>query len=143
MALNIVALMGRLTATPELKNTSTGTAVTNFSIAVDRNYQPKGEEKKADFIDIVAWRNTAEFVCKYFQKGSMIAIQGEIQTRAYQDKDGNNRKVTEILASNVSFCGSGSKAQSNAEPAQNNQPEFTAPDVPNFEVLSSDDDLPF
>lgn len=76
--LNIVALMGRLTHTPELKTTQNGTSVCSFSIAVDRTYTPKGEERKADFIDIVAWRQTAEFICKYFQKGSMIAVDGSI-----------------------------------------------------------------
>ena len=78
--LNVVALMGRLTHTPELKTTQNGTNVCSFSIAVDRTYTPKGEERKADFIDIVAWRQTAEHICKYFQKGSMIAIDGSIQT---------------------------------------------------------------
>lgn len=77
----------------------------SFSIAVDRTYTPKGEERKADFIDIVAWRQTAEFICKYFQKGSMIAIDGSIQTRSYQDKQGSNRTKVEVLANNVSFCG--------------------------------------
>ena len=103
--LNIVALMGRLTHTPELKTTQSGTSVCSFSIAVDRTYTPKGEERKADFIDIVAWRQTAEFICKYFQKGSMIAIDGSIQTRSYQDKQGSNRTKVEVLANNVSFCG--------------------------------------
>lgn len=103
--LNIVALMGRLTHTPELKTTQNGTSVCSFSIAVDRTYTPKGEERKADFIDIVAWRQTAEFICKYFQKGSMIAIDGSIQTRSYQDKQGSNRTKVEVLANNVSFCG--------------------------------------
>lgn len=104
--LNIVALMGRLTHTPELKTTQNGTSVCSFSIAVDRTYTPKGEERKADFIDIVAWRQTAEFICKYFQKGSMIAIDGSIQTRSYQDKQGSSRTKVEVLANNVSFCGS-------------------------------------
>ena len=103
--LNIVALNGRLTHTPELKTTQNGTSVCSFSIAVDRTYTPKGEERKADFIDIVAWRQTAEFICKYFQKASMIAIDGSIQTRAYQDKQGSNRTKVEVLANNVSFCG--------------------------------------
>lgn len=103
--LNIVALNGCLTHTPELKTTQNGTSVCSFSIAVDRTYTPKGEERKADFIDIVAWRQTAEFVCKYFQKGSMIAIDGSIQTRSYQDKQGSNRTKVEVLANNVSFCG--------------------------------------
>ncbi|WP_347562944.1 single-stranded DNA-binding protein [Faecalibacterium prausnitzii] len=103
--LNIVALMGRLTHTPELKTTQNGTSVCSFSIAVDRTYTPKGEERKTDFIDIVAWRQTAEHICKYFQKGSMIAIDGNIQTRLYQDKQGSNRTKVEVLANNVSFCG--------------------------------------
>lgn len=103
--LNIVALMGRLTHTPELKTTQNGTSVCSFSIAVDRTYTPKGEERKADFIDVVAWRQTAEHICKYFQKGSMIAIDGSIQTRSYQDKQGSNRTKVEVLANNVSFCG--------------------------------------
>lgn len=139
MALNIAVIMGRLTATPELKTTPTGTTVTSFSLAVDRNYQPKGEEKKVDFIDVVAWRNTAEFICKYFQKGSMIAIQGEIQTRTFKDKDGNNRKVTEILASNVSFCGSKTESSTTQNTTQ---PTFT-PENASFEVISSDEELPF
>lgn len=103
--LNVVALNGRLTHTPELKTTQNGTNVCSFSIAVDRTYTPKGEERKADFIDIVAWRQTAEHICKYFQKGSMIAIEGSIQTRSYQDKQGSNRTKVEVLANNVSFCG--------------------------------------
>lgn len=103
--LNIVALNGYLTHTPELKTTQNGTSMCSFSIAVGRTYTPKGEERKADFIDIVAWRQTAEFICKYFQKGSMIAVDGSIQTRSYQDKQGSNRTKVEVLANNVSFCG--------------------------------------
>lgn len=103
--LNVVALMGRLVYDPELKTTQPGTSVCSFRIAVDRSFARQGEERKADFIDVTAWRQTAEFVCKYFQKGGMIAIEGSLQTRQYQDKNGNSRTATEVLASQVSFCG--------------------------------------
>lgn len=104
--LNVVALMGRLVYEPELKTTQNGTNVCSFRIAVDRSFTRQGEERKADFIDVTAWRQTAEFVSKYFQKGSMIAIEGSLQTTSYQDKNGNNRTKVEVVASNVSFCGS-------------------------------------
>lgn len=133
MSINNVTLMGRLTADAELKNTQSGVSVVNFTIAVDRKYQPSGEEKKANFIDCVAWRGTAEFISKYFGKGQMIAIEGEIQTDSYTDKDGNNRKKTEIVVSNASFCG----AKSEGGQAQNT----TLPDV-SFSG-TGDDDLPF
>lgn len=103
--LNRVVLMGRLVADPELKTTQTGVSVTSFRIAVDRNYVKQGEERKADFIDIVCWRQQAEFVCRYFGKGAMIAVDGQLQTRTYQAKDGTNRYVVEVLADNVSFTG--------------------------------------
>lgn len=105
MALNIVALMGRLTRDPEMRKTPQGVSVATFTVAVDRSFVKQGEDRQADFIDIVCWRSTAEFVCKYFQKGSMIALNGSIQTRAYQDKNGNNRKAFEIVADNVHFAG--------------------------------------
>lgn len=105
MGYNKAVLMGRLTATPELKRTNTGYAVTSFSIAVDRNFARQGEEKSVDFINIVAWRQTAEFICKWFVKGNMILIDGEIQTRNYEDKNGQKRIAFEVLANNVSFCG--------------------------------------
>lgn len=103
MNLNKVILGGRLTANPELKQTGNGVAVTSFTIAVDRKYQ-KDSEKKADFITIVAWRQTAEFICKYFTKGSAIIICGELQTRSWKDADGKNRYATEVVASEVSFA---------------------------------------
>ena len=103
--INRVVLMGRLVSDPQLKTTASGVECTNFRIAVDRSYAKKGEERKADFIDIVCWRQTAAFVCRYFSKGNMIALEGELQTRTYQAKDGTNRYVTEVLASNVSFTG--------------------------------------
>ena len=103
--LNVVALMGRLVADPELRHTPQGVSVTTFTIAVDRSFVRQGEQRQADFIDIVCWRSSAEFVCKYFQKGSLIAVNGSIQTRTYQDKNGNNRKAFEIVADNVHFAG--------------------------------------
>ena len=97
--------MGRITADPELKTTNTGVSVTSFSIAVDRNYVKQGEERKADFFNIVCWRSTAEFVCRYFGKGSLIAVEGQLQSRQFQAKDGSNRYVVEVVADNVSFTG--------------------------------------
>ena len=101
--INNVVLMGRLVAAPELRSTGTGISVTSFTLAVERAYAKSGEQRQADFIDCVAWRNTAEFITKYFQKGSMIAITGSIQTRNYEDKNGNKRKAVEILVDNASF----------------------------------------
>jgi single-strand DNA-binding protein len=102
MAFNLVVLTGRLTTDAELKITPSGTSVTSFNIAVDRKVK-SGEEKQADFIPIVAWRQTAEFITKYFQKGSMIGIEGTIQTRKYNDKNGNSRTAFEVIANNVQF----------------------------------------
>ena len=127
MALNIVALMGRLTRDPEMRKTPQGVSVATFTVAVDRSFVKQGEDRQADFIDIVCWRNTAEFVCKYFQKGSMIALNGSIQTRTYQDKNGNSRKAFEIVADNVHFAGE--KKDGGAQRAGN----------PHYEEKKSDD----
>lgn len=110
MAYNRAILMGRLTRDPELKTTATGINVCSFSIAVDRRFQAKGEEKKADFFNIVAWRQQAEFVSRYFKKGSMILVEGELQTRQYTNKDGVNVNVTEIVADQICFTGSKSES---------------------------------
>ena len=104
--LNIAAIMGRLTADPELRHTTSGVPVTTFTLAVDRSYARQGQERQTDFIDVVAWRNTAEFVCKYFAKGRMMAVSGSIQTRNYEDKQGNRRKAFEIVANDISFADS-------------------------------------
>lgn len=101
--INNVVLMGRIVNDLELKTTQSGLSVVNFRIAVDRKYS-KGE-KQTDFFDVVAWRTQAEFICRYFRKGSLIALEGELQTRSYQTKDGANRTVTEVLVNNVSFTG--------------------------------------
>ena len=103
--LNCAVIMGRLTAEPELRTTNNGQSVTSFTVAVDRSYTKPGEERQTDFINVVAWRQTAEFVNRYFHKGSMIAVQGSIQTRNYDDKNGNRRTAVEIIAEKVSFCG--------------------------------------
>ena len=102
--LNNVSLMGRLVADPELRHTPNDIAVSSFTLAVNRNYVKSGTERQTDFIDIVVWRSTAEFVSKYFHKGQLVAVQGSIQTRLYQDKDGNKRKAFEIVADNVYFA---------------------------------------
>ena len=153
--LNVVALMGRLVRDPELKTTQSGNSVCTFSIACDRSYTAKDEETKADFFTITAWRQTAEFICKYFQKGSLIAIEGSLQTRQYQDKNGNNRTATEVLASRVSFAGSKASgspsAQSSEQQTKNyaqnanvsqNAPQ-TASGSDDFSVIDDSDDLPF
>lgn len=101
--LNRVNIMGRLTRDPELRRTGNGTAVTSFSIAVERDITPKGQEKEPDYFDCVAWRNTAEFIAKYFDKGRMIAIDGKLQTRSWTDKDSNKRKAVEILVDSAYF----------------------------------------
>ena len=103
--LNSVILMGRLTADPELRTTQSGNEVTSFCIANERPFSKDKNAKTADFINIVAWNNEARFVCNYFRKGQMIAIDGRVQTRRYQDQDGNNRTAFEILAQEVHFCG--------------------------------------
>ena len=104
--LNVAVVMGRLVADPELRHTPSDVAVTSFTLAVDRSYVKSGTERQADFIDVVAWRSTADFVCKYFRKGQMMAVHGSIQTRTYTDKDGNKRKATEIVANDVNFADS-------------------------------------
>lgn len=103
--LNRVILMGRLVGDPELKTTNSGVSVCSFRIAVDRSYVKNGEQRQADFFDIVAWRSSAEFVCKHFAKGSLIAVDGQLQTRQYQTKDGSNRSTVEVVADSLSFTG--------------------------------------
>lgn len=142
--LNCCVIMGRLTADPELRTTSTGLSVTSFTVAVDRGYARPGEEKQTDFINVVAWRTTADFVTKYFRKGSMIAVQGSLQVRNYDDRNGNKRTAYEIVASNVSFCGS--KAESGtggaAAPAQN-PASYSNAGSDDFTTVVEDDDFPF
>lgn len=134
--INNVVLMGRLTADPELKTTQNGNSVTSFSIAVDRSYK-KGEKAEVDFINIVAWRKTAEFICDYFSKGSMIAITGRIQTRRYEDKHGNKRTAFEVIADEVSFCGGKSDGGNRKQESKKNT------NVTFDDWNAEDDGLPF
>ena len=143
---NLVVLTGRLTSDPELKTTQSNVSVTSFCIAVQRRYK-SGEEPITDFINIVAWRNTAEFVAKYFKKGNMIGIEGSIQTRKYTDKDGNNRVAFEVLAGNVQFVESKrSSTDVNIAGAAEAPLKAVSENLQNagFEQANmSDDDLPF
>lgn len=151
--LNVAVLMGRLVSDPEIRHTPNDIAVTSFTIAVDRSYVKSGAERQADFIDIVAWRATADFVCKYFRKGQLIAVQGSIQTRSYQDKDGNKRKAFEIVADNVHFAeskreGGAPGANYGGNTYRNDAPGLSAPaytsgNTGDFEEIPTDDDLPF
>lgn len=139
---NLVVLTGRLTADPELKTTNTGISVTSFSIAVNRRYRA-GEETQTDFINIVAWRQTAEFITKYFKKGNMIGIEGSIQTRKYVDKNGNNRTVFEVVASNAQFVES--KKDSAPSAGGEEAASFSNADSSDFTEIDTgmDDDIPF
>ena len=151
--LNIVAIMGRLVRDPELRTTQQGTSVCSFRIACDRNYTPNGQERKADFVDIVAWRAQADFVCKYFSKGSLIAINGRIQTRNYQGKDGNNRTAFAVVAENINFGGSkgtgsakvadGGEAAPRSDAWPKTDPPANYSGVDDFAVIDDSDDLPF
>lgn len=137
--LNVVAIMGRLTADPEMRTTTNGVSVTSFTLAVDRSFSKDGE-RKADFIDCVAWRGTAEFICKHFTKGKLMAVDGAIQTRNYEDKNGNKRKAVEIVVASVNFCGDGQKASREEKPAY--RAPTIEPDPGDFQEALGDD-LPF
>ena len=132
--INKVILGGRLTADVELKATPQGVSVSQFSIAVNRKTS-KEQEQKADFINCVAWRNTAEFISKFFKKGSSICVTGEIQTRNWTDKNGQNRYATEVIVDEAYFVDGKNDGQV--------APAFQTPTTPIFEEISNDDDLPF
>lgn len=142
--LNKVILIGRFTRDPELRSTPQGTSTCSFSLAVDRNYQSASGERQADFINCVAWRQTAEFISKYFQKGNMVCVEGSIQTRSWKDNDGNNRYVTEVVVDRSYFVESKKSAQTSASmeaPVFNDSPFGNLPDP--ISPLGTDDDLPF
>ena len=159
--LNVVAIMGRLAADPQLRQTTTGKNVASFRIACDRGRRDANGQSQADWLDVVAWDRTAEFVCKYFQKGSLIAIDGRLQSRSYQDKNGNNRTAVEVVANNINFAGSknsnaggGANYQNNSAPAYQNAaparpvaveaaPSYSAGNADDFAVIDDSDDLPF
>lgn len=132
--INCAVLMGRLTNDPELRTTGNGISVTSFCVAVDRSYVKPGEDRQADFINVVAWRQTADFICKYFTKGSMIAIEGELQSRKYEDKNGNKRVAIEVVITKASFCGE--KKNDNTSSASAPAEDFT-------ELPVTEDGLPF
>lgn len=152
--MNKVFLLGRLTADPELRQTASNISVTSFTVAVNRPYV-KGAERQADFIDVVAWRQSAEFVCRYFQKGKPILVEGRLQVRDYTDKNGNKRRAYEVQADNVSFVeGAGNGGGGNTSPSYGNSPSPSVPsentgvayssgDTGDFEEVGGFDDLPF
>lgn len=127
--LNKICLMGRLTADPELKKTSNGTSVVSFTLAVNRTFN----REETDWVDIVAWQRTAEFICDYFSKGQMMALEGRLQTRTWQDKQGGNHKTTEVIAEQVFF------AESKKEERRNTP----VPQEVQFEDYDEDGELPF
>lgn len=150
--LNKVFVMGRLTRDPELRRTQSGTAVASFSLAVDRDYKSQSGEKETDFFDVVAWRTTGEFVAKYLTKGRMAVVEGRLQVRQWQDKDGNNRRSTEIIAENIYF--GDSKKDGSGNTGNYGAQAYTAPDggyaAPTggayggfAEIDEEDGDLPF
>lgn len=154
--LNVVVLMGRLVADPELRHTPNDVAVTTIRIAVDRAYSKSDANKQADFIDVTAWRQTAEFICKYFSKGSMIAVQGSLRVDNYTDRDGNKRTRCGVQADSVSFCGGKQGSESNSSSSRSSgagtsrksgkqvpTPAYSSGDTGDFQSLPDDDDLPF
>ena len=148
--LNTITLMGRLTKDPELRNTAQGTAVASFSLACERDYAPNGGSKETDFIDIVAWRQNAEFVSKYFSKGQLVAVTGRLQIRDWTDSDGKRHRIPEVVASNVYFAeAKRDREKKNADTerysAPTSEPYYATPVTgSDFAELDDDDgDLPF
>ena len=150
--LNKIFIMGRLTRDPELRRTQSGTPVTSFSLAVDRDFTSQSGEKETDFIDVVAWRSTAEFVAKYFTKGRMAVVEGRLQIRDWQDRDGNKRRSAEVIADNVYF--GDSRPSGGNGGSFNDGPAYAAPRAPTggyaapvggdfAEIDDEDGDLPF
>ena len=155
--LNVVAIMGLLVADPQLRQTTTGKNVASFRIACDRGRRDANGQNQADFFDVVAWERSAEFVCRYFQKGSLIAVDGRLQSRQYQDKNGNNRQAVEIVAQNINFTGPKSQNQGMGAPAmsapapaeyarpaaQPAAPAYSAGSNDDFALIEDEGDLPF
>ena len=147
--LNRIILMGRITADPELKQTPNGVSVTSFSLAVERNYAPQGAERQTDFINCVAWRNTADFISRYFAKGRMMAVEGSMQVRNYEDKNGNKRQAVEVVVDQAYFADSKSTSAPDSISANKGTPtpvtpiSFNSGSDADFQSLDEDDDLPF
>ena len=146
--LNHIVLMGRLTRDPELRRTSNGTAVASFALAVERDFKNDAGDKETDFIDIVAWRQTAEFAQKYFSKGRMAIVSGRLQIRSWKDKDGNTRRTAEVIADNIYFGDS----KRDGDGQQSHSGSYSAPSAPaapqehyaDYQQLEDDDSiLPF
>ncbi|MDR0248478.1 MAG: single-stranded DNA-binding protein [Oscillospiraceae bacterium] len=146
--LNRIVLMGRLTKDPELRHTQSGHPVASFTLACERDYRPQGEERATDFLDIVAWRNTAEFTSKWFRKGQLVAVSGRLQTRKWQDKEGNNRTSYEVVIDDAYFAekrGDGPSAPYEIPPRPG-APESVVELMPapsSFAELEDDGELPF
>ena len=145
---NKAILIGRLTVEPELRQTPSGVYLVNFQIAVDRRFKSRDGERQADFITIVCWRQQAEFVAKYFHKGDPIGIEGSIQTRNYEDRQGNKRTAVEVVADNVFFVGGRSSSASAAPAPAQNAPAaapaaYSSGSASDFEEVEIDNDLPF
>lgn len=136
--LNHIVLMGRLTRDPELRKTASGLSVASFTLAVEHDYAPEGGNRGVDFIDIVVWRGTADFVCKYFTRGQMACVSGRLQIRNWTDGDGSKRRSAEVVAENVYFAGSKSGKDGGAA-----APQADMPAPRNFEDITDDSDLPF
>lgn len=149
--MNVICVMGRLVADPELRKTPNGISTTTFTIACDRNFVKAGSERQTDFLDIVAWRQTAEFACKYFRKGQLIGVNGSLQTRTYEDKNGQKRKVFEIVADNLHFADSkGSSGGGDYAPAaapsrsmEEAPAAYASGEADNFALIDDNPDLPF
>jgi len=147
--MNQIVIMGRMTRDPELRHTPNGVAVASFTLAVDRGFTPKdGGERQTDFIDVVAWRNTAEFVSKYFVKGQMTAVTGRLQIRDWTDKDGNKRRNAEVVAENIYFTDSKKSREASFGPVDTKEDYAAGFSTPvegsDFAELDMDDgELPF
>lgn len=151
--LNKVILMGRITQELELKQTTNGTAVLSFNVDVDRSYTKQGEEKQTDFITCVAWKKTAEFINNYFGKGRMIALEGQLRSRTYDDKNGTKHYVTEVYVDNVSFTGEPKQGGNSSAPpqnvspqpapSQNSSPATQSLGIDGYEEIFNGDDVPF
>lgn len=140
---NKVIMMGRIVNDPELKTTPQGVSVCSFRIAVDRRFQQKGEEKKSDFFNVVAWRQQGEFVSRYFSKGRMILVEGELNTRQYTDKNGNPSTWYEIVADRCSFTGEPKQGGDNSAPYAATPASSAPAPAQSFSPAATDDDYPF
>lgn len=148
--MNSICLMGRLTGDPELKTTQSGVSVTGFTVAVDRAYRSKDQERQTDFIPCTAWRGTAEFITRYFRKGQRIAVQGSLQSRSYTTNDGSKRTAFDVVVDNAFFCES-KGGQTAGAPNYDSQipqvsearPAFSTANTGDFEEILTDEELPF